>query len=212
MTMRITTLVEKMPGTRGLFLGILELCSQEQESWDIDNYILDQLQYYPSVYTPVEFRAMLENAGALVFLPDEEDIQGEESPGVDDETATETKPEAAVGPVIDEEGYLVVGEERSGSWVTSEDGKAFLASIDPRSQLEELFEAEPEFVDIYFSILELCSERPHSLSELDSHLDSTLKALKPRRYTSFFLENLEKNDAVRWERNWITTEFGKSLL
>ena len=215
MTDSIASLIDKMPGTRGLILGVLELCQQAQAPGAIDDYIEEQLQYYPSVYTPVEFRAMLENVGALAFIPDEEEAGEDGAPaagkGVDGAAASEAE-DTTAGAAVDDDGFLVPGAERRGLWLTSAGGNAYLEGIDSRTGLEELLDAEPDFADIYLTILRLCAEEPRSLQDIDSLVDATLRTLKPRRYAGFFFERLEKLDAVRWEKNWKTTELGMGIL
>ncbi|MDR2721730.1 MAG: hypothetical protein LBB35_02535 [Coriobacteriaceae bacterium] len=236
MTDTIERLVNTMPGTRGLLFGIMEFCREAQEPAEIDSYVTEQLQYYPSVHSPVEFRSFLEKAGALDFLPTEtkdsdaeasenaeapETNEGDDAVNADDVSdttdasdtadAVEEKKYATDFPV-DEEGFLIPAPERLGLWQTSEQGKAYLASVDYQKRFEELLQVDQSLSGIYYEILELCSDEPQSIDDLNSKLKTSLETLNSKKYAGFFVERLENYDALKWEKKWKTTEVGKELL
>jgi len=221
MSESIDRFVNSMAGTRSLLLGIMEYCLEAQQPEDIDAYINEQLPYYPTVFTPVEFRSFLEKSGALEFLPAEDD-SFEEDPAAEVANAAtdgEEAGEETAEPVlyatdfpVDEDGFLIPAPERAGLWQTTEDGKSYLASLNYHGRLTELFQDEPENVEIYCMILAFCDEEPRTIATIGTHIEDVLRAQQSRKNPGFFVERLESRDALKWEKNWTTTKVGKDFL
>ncbi|MDR2715399.1 MAG: hypothetical protein LBB46_01455, partial [Coriobacteriaceae bacterium] len=113
---------------------------------------------------------------------------------------------------VDEDGFLIPAPERAGLWQTSEQGRAYLAGIDYQKRFDELLSADPPLSGIYYLILELCSDEPQSIDELDAQLKAPLAAVGSKKHAGFFVELLEGYDALKWEKKWKTTTVGRELL
>jgi hypothetical protein len=75
---RIRNLLEKMPGQKRLMLRLIAYCEEQKSGAEMDEYTEKLKEDCYSVYSPVVFRELLEDAGAIEYIPDESKDEAEE--------------------------------------------------------------------------------------------------------------------------------------
>lgn len=203
-------------------MDILDYCLEKKESQEIDRFIQEKKEFYPTVYTAVEYRKMLEGAGALEFVPSEDTVSDaqEDEASEDAESDLDSREEKDSEEVglhdevghIDKEGYLIPGKERIGMWLTTNNGRAYLETINDTKRFAQLLKKEQCLGALYITVLELCNTKPQSIEDLDKQLRETLSALQQKRNAGYFVERLEKYDLLKWQNKWAITDFGKACL
>ena len=81
---RIHNLLEKLPGQKRLMLRLIAYCEEQKSGAEMDEYTEKLKEDCYSVYSPVVFRELLEDAGAIEYIPDENEEENEE--GSEEET------------------------------------------------------------------------------------------------------------------------------
>ncbi|NTU89676.1 MAG: hypothetical protein HGA54_07205 [Actinobacteria bacterium] len=184
-------LIIGLPGRRKVLLSFIDFCREPKLVSECDGKI-DELQAHNhSVYTPVVLRQMLELAGAIEYVQGKV-IEGEEGNDYGE--------------------YLTVAKREEGAWVATSDGVAYADACIPSKELEALLDKEPEYSDIYKQILQYCAEEPRDKKSLDLMIDAEEKCQKPRRFSGYFVDRLEKCEAMEWDGLWKTTNIGQSVL
>lgn len=68
---RIARLLEEMPGQKRLLLRLVDYCREAKSGEEMDAFTLELKENCYSVYSPVVLRELLEEAGAIEYLPAE---------------------------------------------------------------------------------------------------------------------------------------------
>lgn len=89
---RIAHLLEEMPGQKRLLLRLVDYCREAKSGEEMDAFTLELKENCYSVYSPVVLRELLEEAGAIEYLPaegeqGEQDSQGGQGDSPDAEGA-----------------------------------------------------------------------------------------------------------------------------
>lgn len=71
---RINNLFESMPSQKRLLLSLIAYCEEEKSGEQMDAYTLDLKENCYSVYSPVVLRELLEEAGAIRYIPAEDEV------------------------------------------------------------------------------------------------------------------------------------------
>ena len=101
------------------------------------------------------------------------------------------------------------GSDKECLWQTTEKGHEVIRSSDPVQHLHRLIEQEPEYRDVYKSILEFCMI-PRSSKQIEAHVcQAECKAGTPTVYPSYWMDRLETNCGIEWTGKWQTTQAGK---
>ncbi|ACV21674.1 Uncharacterised protein [Slackia heliotrinireducens] len=140
---RIKDLFEEMPGQKRMMLKIIDYCREERTGEEMDVFTNDLKQYCYSVYSPVVFRELLEEAGAIEYIkPDEPEGSQDAAQSEERAQAGGELPEEAVSPHRgDVYGTLPVDDE---STLVPIDG----ADIVHESYIEGDEEIQMDFLEI----------------------------------------------------------------
>lgn len=198
---RIADLLEKMAPRRKVLLSIIAGCETRAAAEDVEALVADLEANNQSVYTAANYCVLLERAGALVRT----DAEG----GPWEESVPEPVTE------VDEDGneYLTVPEQAPTFWEATEEGLAAVAEDHPEERLAAVLADYADYRTIYERLLALCDqEGGAAMKALGDAVDNDPLLRNPRRYAAFFLEHLEKNDAVVWDGTWKTTDLGHEVL
>ena len=234
---RFRDLLKETPGQRRVMLALVDYAREPKTGAEMDARTEDLLRYGFSVYSPVIFRELLEEAGALryVLLDDEgSEVAADEAAGVADAQAEAGTGgpgvvDAATGtaygaPVLRSEDYfdgeetvelefLEVADERLGLWVATPEGLEVVDEQDDAGEIRKLLAAEPQYLDIYHQILDYCCEEGgRSAKEIDRLVNDSPLLEEPRRYSGYFVGRLERKGALEWRGGWCTTQVGRDMI
>lgn len=234
---RFRDLLKETPGQRRVMLALVDYAREPKTGVEMDARTEDLLRYGFSVYSPVIFRELLEEAGALryVLLDDEgSEVAADEAAGVADAQAeagaggpgvADAGAGAAYGaPVLRSEDYfdgeetvelefLEVADERPGLWVATPEGLEVVDEQDDAGEIRKLLAAEPQYLDIYHQILDYCCEEGgRSAKEIDRLVNDSPLLEEPRRYSGYFVGHLERKGALEWRGGWCTTQVGRDMI
>lgn len=217
---RFRDLLKETPGQRRVMLALVDYAREPKTGAEMDARTEDLLRYGFSVYSPVIFRELLEEAGVLryVLLDDE---GGEVAA---DEAAGGAQAEAHGAPVLRSEEYfdgketvelefLEVADERPGLWVATPEGLEVVDEQDDAGEIRKLLAAELQYLDIYHQILDYCCEEGgRSAKEIDRLVNDSPLLEEPRRYSGYFVGRLERKGALEWRGGWCTTQVGRDMI
>ncbi|MDR1422392.1 MAG: hypothetical protein LBI64_05970 [Coriobacteriales bacterium] len=196
-------LFEIMPGQKPVLLGIIDFCREPQSATAVDAKTLELKEHRYSIYTPVGIRELLEKIGALVYLPAE---TVEDEPNIIEEELTD-------GENSYELSYLEVQEKPQGTWLATPEGLELLDEQDPQGDLRSLLADDLIYLDIYKRILAFCAESGgRNIKQIDDLIKDEALLQKPRKYGGYFVERLEKCEALLWEGTWITSPLGRAVI
>lgn len=198
---RIATLLDSMKTHRTMFLNIIRACEEPVRVEELNEKILEMQEHEHSVYGPSELCALLERSSAIERV---------------DENGTPAA-EAVPEPVVktDENGaeYLEIPDEVPTFWRATAEGLQAAQSDDPLSRLFLQIEEDHDFEDVYRQVLEMCSdEKGRMKSEIEDAVDDRLAGSEPRLFASYFIEALERSEAIVWSGSWKTTATGMDAL
>lgn len=204
---RIEDLLKSMPGHRRTLLRIIDFCREEKTGAEMDARIEELLKFNFSVFSPVIFRELLEKAGAIQYLPSEEELTAQETGNtVQSESFFDGEEEVELE-------YLEVEEVAPGTWLATEDGLAIVDEQDDYARMKELLGKEPQYESVYRLIIEDCDvEGGRSAKTLDDLVNDLEILQEPRRYSGYFVGRLEREGAIEWVGGWKTTEVGRAIL
>ncbi|WP_281508334.1 hypothetical protein [Parvibacter caecicola] len=234
----IPALFAKMKPYRQFLATILETCREGSETPTVDAALEPCYEFCSCVYSPIALRKMLVNAGALVnvlewedeaaapeepqletapdeddFLEDADEFLEEELQQLEQEAAEAAEEEELLsGSVYDQEGYLVIEDEAEGAWLTTDEGLAYLDSIDPRKEFRAAVAQHPEIDDAFYDIIAYCAEEPHNITAIVQHYADDPRFGPSTYYPSYVVDRLEQIGALAWRKNWTPTEMGLEIL
>lgn len=214
---RLAALFESMPTRRKVLLGVLDLCRAPQPAEGLAAQV-DALQARnQSVFSGATLIELLEKAGGLRHI--NEDGSAYEPPAADDgEEEAEAPGDAGQdGPTGDSDDvyeveYLEVEQPAPTFWATTDAGLAALAADDPRARLEQLLEDDAAFASAYREILEALADGPLAKPQIDVIVKANASAQAGRRLGGYFVDRLEKVDAIAWDGAWAITDLGRAAL
>lgn len=193
-------LLAAMPQYRRLFLDVVATCGQPQSDEEVQDLLHQGCQKSRSVYDPGTLCSLLERAGALERV----DEQG--NPCED----------ASAEPVLveeDGEAYLVADAAPAWKWASTDEALAYVQSDDPQGRLREIVAEDAEVAEAYEHILRACAvEEGCAMQDLNSQVNALPSVASQRKRAGYFIDKLERCDAIAWEGSWKITEIGRSLL
>lgn len=197
----IEGLLAALPQYRRLFLDVMLLAEEPRGEEYLCGYIASFQRASRSVYAPEVLCGLLERAGALARV-------GADGGPLE---APEVGPREEVGE--NGEAYLVVAEAPTWLWKSTEEALAFARRDDPLGRLTALFEEEAALKGAYRYILEACaSEGGAAMADLSDAVNALPEVAAQRRRAGYFVDKLEKCDAIAWDGTWHTTEVGRAFL
>ena len=192
-------LMEHMATRRSSLLGILDFCREAHEAAEVDACASKLQTHNASVYDGAALCSMLQQAGALETVTDEG-----KAAEADDEPQIE---------VVDGVEYLRPAKPTQKLWKTTEIGRAYLDSFDPKADLAHLLADDAAYMDIYLRVLDMCAdEGGTTTAALSAAIDKDPLVQAPRLFAQHFTERLEKAGAVAWDGVWEITDLGRSYL
>lgn len=233
----IPALFAKMKPYRQFLATILETCREGAETPAVDEALEPCYEFCSCVYSPIALRKMLVNAGALVnvlewaneapaaeeqpeeavaeddFLEDADEFLEEELQQLEQEAAEAADEEELLsGSIYDQEGFLVIEDEAEGAWLTTDEGLAYLDSIDPRTEFRAAVAQHPEIDDAFYDIIAYCAEEPRNITAIVQHYADDPRFGPATYYPSYVVDRLEQIGALVWRKNWMPTEMGLEIL
>lgn len=197
---RIASLLESMKSQRKVFLQTLAFCNEPKAIDEVNAHVAQLQKAAPSVYSPANICAFLEQAGAL-------QRQTEEGTPVSE---LDLEPKATV---IDGVEYLEPTQAPQTFWLRTQAGSDALAADDPAQRLADVIAQEERYTPIYQKIIELCSGADGaSITQLGNALDNDPLLQEPRYYVQRFVNKLEECDAIAWNDAWFATKTGTEFL
>lgn len=217
---RFRDLLKETPGQRCVMLTLVDYAREPKTGAEMDVRTEELLRYGFSIYSPVVFRELLEEAGALRYML----LDDEGNEIAVDEAAGGAQAEAHGASVLRSEEYfdgketvelefLEVADERPGLWVATPEGLEVVDEQDDAGEIRKLLAAEPQYLDIYHQILDFCCEEGgRSAKEIDRLVNDSPLLEEPRRYSGYFVGRLERKGALEWRGGWCTTQVGRDMI
>lgn len=239
---KIEKLLKGIPGQQFRILACVQACAQEPvELAQIIDEVDASYPLMGSVYSTGRLVQLLEEAGAIDRIepddePQEEEGEAEAAPA--DEAADEGASDeadadgAAVEDSVDDDAaddesvrpldYLVVdpGQEyvevelaRPCTFMATQAGLEAVEARTGMEHMQELLDAEPQYIPVYKRVLTMCSAPEGRLvQEINAVIDPDPICKEPRRFSTYFLRKLEMIGAVRFVDTWQTTSYGSKAL
>lgn len=186
---RIDELFARMKPRRKVLLGVLALCAEPVDVATVHAKVDEMQAAQRSVFDGPALCALLERAGALEQVRDEEQ-----------------------GPrVVEVDGveYLEPAAEVAVRYRTTPAGMAAVEADRPMDRLHAAFEKEAVYKPIYLRILKACGEEGgKTAKQLGELVDRDPLLQKPRLWAAHFFNILGECDALSWDRTWQITELG----
>jgi hypothetical protein len=187
----VDELMFAMAPQRLVMMDIMRACADAPMAMDELKDYVDELQVYePSVYTAADMCALLEEAGALAKM---------NADGTPYDTSS-LEPS-----IVEEDGvrYYLANEPADLYWQLEDAGRAWLDGDDPVARAQGFFDDDPDLLPLYARVLELCgAAKGATLAELEEAVNDDPLVQSPRVYAPFFIDRLERCDAIRWHGTW----------
>lgn len=198
---RTAELFKRMARQQRLLLAILNHCTAPQTFASIRERVGALQEKHRSIFSLDGVCGQLEGAGALARV-----FENGEPYVYEDDAEPETE-------VVDGVECIKPKEPPAVYWLTTDAGRAVLASYDPAAKLAKLLKDDRAYRSIYERVLTMCAQDGGAtMPELSKAVDSDPLVQSPRFYAAHFVNNLEACDAVSWEPNWVATEIGREGL
>lgn len=196
----VDEMIFMMAPQRLVMMDIMRYVADGPQSMeDVKAYVSDLQVYEPSVYTAADLCALLEECGAL------EKVNADGTPY--DTSSLEPA-------IVEEDGvrYYLANEPDDLYWGLAEAGRTWLDGDDPLGRAQGFLDDDPDLAPIYARVLDLCSaDGGATLTELEEAVNDDPLVQSPRVYAPFFVDRLERCDAIRWTGSWKVTEIGSSV-
>jgi len=197
---KIDILFSMMIPFKRYLLAIMEFCKEPKDFAALDTFITDLQSKRRTIYSTVDFCMMLEDAEAISKVTEE---------GAPYE-------EVKVEPVeVERDGqvFLEPGAPPPIFWQATEGALHVLEEDDPLKALQAIFEDQAEFKSVYLQVLELCDEEGGiSINDMKETANKNTAMHYPSKTALYFLDFLDRNAAVEWDKKWKTTPVGKQAL
>lgn len=197
---RIRALFEQMPTLQRMLYAILDACAKPVATEDLEAAIAEMKRHHHSVYEPLTLCSLLERAGAI------------EQTDEDGTPLTEVEQEP-LRVEVDGVEFWRPAPAPDVFWSLTEAGAAQRDAYRPQEMIAHLFEAEPQYADIFATCLRLCAQADGaSLRAIGDVVDDEPVLQSPRRYAMYFIDKLEHAGAVEWTGQWTVTDHGRAYL
>ncbi len=198
---RTAELLQSMETNRKLLTGALAFCCEKQ-TVEATNAYLDELKEKKyTIYSAADFTRLLQEAGALALV-------------AEDGTPAEEVVQEPQTVVIDGVEYLENAEPVQLFWLTTEAGQAALDADRPEDRMHVMLAEHEIYLPVIKRVLELCAtEGGATVAALGAAVDSAPIMKSPKHlYVQYFIDQMEKCDAITWERAWKITDVGRTAL
>ena len=225
---RLAKLFESMPTRRKVLLGVLDLCREPRPAEGFDERVDELQERNQSVFSGATLLTLLQQAGGLRRInEDGSPYEAAEERGEGEGACCEDGPrgggeipasgggqgqDGTAAPEEDEVQFLQVEMPAPTFWVTTEAGLAALQADDPRARMDRLFEEDAEFLPVYRELLEALADGPMTKPQIDVIVKASPLCAGGRRLGGYFVDRLEKVDAIEWVGSWSLTPLGREAL
>ena len=212
---RVRDLLTKMNGQRRTLLKILDFCRDQVAVCEINAAIEGWLSHNQSVFAPTTLCELLQQAGGLRHVnADGTDYDPKAAAAQAEEQAAEQASQEAVGAVEEEDEvrFEEVSQAPETYWITTPAGIAVADEDDPVSRAYQLLEDDGYYLPVYREVLEAIASQPRSKIDIDAIVRPHPLTQKPQRLSGYFLDRLERCEAIEWVDRWTITELGRELL
>lgn len=221
---KIEKLLKGIPGQQFRILACVQACAEEPVELA---QIIDEVDAnYPlmgSVYSTGRLVQLLEEAGAIDRIQPEEEPEAQEpqeaaEKPVEAEAEDSAENDEPARPLdyleVDPgQEYVEVELARPCTFVATQDGINAVEARAGMENVQELFDAEPQYIPVYKRVLTMCSVPEGRLvQELNAVIDPDPICKEPRRFSTYFLRKLEMIGAVRFVDTWQITPYGSKAL
>lgn len=198
---KIEELFRAMDTRRRVLKGILRFL-KEKRSADALKEEVDHLQEFDySVYTSADYAYLLESHGAIVKLSEL---------GTPFSETEDQEPEIIQ---VDGAEYYKPIDGKKIYWADTEAGLAYLESVDSMRDFDDLVKEDVGFTSVYRKILIICeAENGCSIEDIDAVIDESKLLSGSSRRAPYFVEKLERCDALQWAGTWRITKKGSLCL
>lgn len=188
---RILELLNDMGAQKSQMLAIIDFCREERTSAEIDEMLVPYQEYRKSVYTPINMRSLLENAGALSYQSHDE----------------------APEEMTDEDGNLIVPEDcGEGTWLATDTALQIYEEQDPFADLVHTIDDDGAYLDVYLHILNFVAEKDRSISEIEHSVAESGLIDGDKRQAGYFVGKLEDIGGLEWRGIWTLGDLGRQYL
>lgn len=196
----VDDLIKSMIPQRPYLMAFLKKAAETPTMEDMKALYDEMFEYRPTVFSAYDMCALLEETGAIKRVDEE---------GNDYDMA-------AVDPVIvtDEATgatYYQANEPADMHWTLLAPGQTILDDDDPLGRAQAAFDADPDLQPLYKRLLTLCRDGA-DIEALNDAINYDDLSWEPRVYAPFFVDRMEKADAIDWKGTWQLTEVGEEAL
>lgn len=235
---RLAKLVETMPGQTKTLTRILDFCRERRLTDDVLAAVSEWQRLNFSVYEPAVLCSLLEKAGGLEhvnedgtpYMQDEgvaEDAPCPARPAADasgspDACADGVAPDAEAAPdtyddtAAEDDDFDTACAEpsarRPSYWAATPAGLELVAEHDPRAHVAQMLADEAFYLPVYRELLEKLADGPLTKKEIDVIVRANPITESPRRLGGYFVDRLERIEAIEWTGAWAITDIGRELL
>ncbi len=193
-------LLKALPQYRRLLLDVILMAATPQNEAVLHERIAQVQKTNRSVYSPDVLCILLERAGALKRV---------------DECGNEVVSGGCEPNVVAENGetYFTVAQAPVWLWKATEEGLACAQADDPIARLHDLFNRESEFKTVYRYILEVCDvEEGIAMNDLNAAVNALPEVSVQNLRAGHFVDELERCDAIAWDKAWRIADIGRTAL
>lgn len=196
----VDNLIKAMAPQRSYLMRFLNAAA-DNPTMDAMKALYDEwFEYSPTVFTAYDMCVLLEEAGALERVTADGtpyDMGAAEPIMVIDEATGAT--------------YYQANEPADLCWKLTDAGRTILDDDDPVGRAQAYFEVDTALQPLYKRLLTLCRDGA-ALEELNDAINYDVLSWEPRVYAPFFIDRMEKADAIEWKGTWQLTEVGNEVL
>lgn len=198
---RIQKLVDGIPGQKFRIYGLVQLLAEPKTIPQATEELEADFPQRGNVYDAGLLMELLVDAGALRKFKAEDD-------GEDVEPAEAAEPAAE-----DDAEYLQVTKPVSVLYQATEVGLQMAENAVNVGVVCAMLKEEPQYLPIYERVLKLVSvEGGVEVDAVSEAVNDDELCQEPPRFAQYFLDRLERVDAVRWEDTWQITDLGTQAL
>ncbi len=183
------------------FLAVMDYCQEARSTDQVDAFVKTLPTQRNSVFATASLCQMLAKAGAL------EKINEDGTPYQEEAAEPET--------VEDEDGnsYLKPATPVMAFWQITEAGSEYLEQDNPLDDLRQIIAEQERYRPIFRDILSICNtDEGLGINDIKDQINDDPILADPPKTAQFFMDYLERNGALVWDKTWKTTDTGKELL
>ncbi len=197
----VDLLIKNMSWQRVCLMEILRLCSEPTTVADVKQKVDEVQEWYPMVFTAFDLCNLLEETGGIECV--NEDGSPYDKSHMEPTITTDEKTGAR---------YYQANEPDDMYWHTTDTGQRIVDDDDPVGRAQECFDEDPDLMPIYKRVLTMCAGDGCQITDLDDAVKNDPLCQDPLVLAPFFVDRLERCDAIEWKNVWQRTEIGDQVL